>query len=152
GLRWEIRDSFPIVGPRGISYDGSREDNDMYMKGAWMIQSFRNALNDDSLFFSIIKGIQVDFAIKEISTKDVIDYINKKTGRDFTSFFTQYLYYKNPPILEYKTKQKGKSTQLTYRWRTDVTNFQMPVEITNSYSYSFGKQIKTYSVINATNE
>ena len=42
--------------------------------------------------------------------------------------------------------------QLNYRWQTNVANFEMPVEVTSSYSYLFGKQIKTYIRINPTNE
>src|SRR5262249_49457307 len=81
-----------------------------------------------------------------------ISFINQMTGRDFTSFFKQYLFYPHPPALEYKTKQKGKNAQISYRWRTDVSSFQMPVEITSSYSYSFGKQIKTFTRLDATND
>jgi len=151
-LRWQIRDSFPIIGPREIDYDGARVDNDMYFKGAWMLHTFRSVLNDDSLFFQIIKSIQQEFALKIISTDQLIAFINRKAGKDYTPFFNQYLYHKSPPILEYKLKQKGKNLQLSYHWKTDVQNFEMPVEVTSSYSYLFGKQIKTYTRINATNE
>ncbi|MFI5134706.1 MAG: M1 family metallopeptidase, partial [Chitinophagales bacterium] len=132
-LRWQIRDTFPIVGPRNIDYDGARVDNDMYFKGAWMLHTFRSFLNDDSLFFQIIKSIQQEFALKIISTEQLIAFINQKAGKDYTPFFTQYLFHNMPPILEYKLKQKGKNLQVSYRWRTDVTNFEMPVEVTSSY-------------------
>lgn len=152
GLRWQIRDSVGIVGPRGVNWDGTRFDNDMYMKGAWIIHTFRSVLNDDSLFFRLILGIQKEFALKTISTTDVIQYINRATGHDYSAFFNQYLYHSSPPVFEYKLKQKGKNTQLTYHWKSDDPAFAMPVEITNSYSYLFGKQIKTFERVNVTTE
>jgi aminopeptidase N len=152
GLRWEIRDSFPIAGVRGVNYDGSKIDNDMYYKGAWMLHTFRSVLNNDTLFFSIIKGLQSEFALKTISTDDVIAYINRMSGKDYTAFFRQYLYHTMPPILEYKTKQKGKNTQLTFRWKADEKDFSMPVEVTSYFKYEFGNAAKEFMRINATDD
>jgi aminopeptidase N len=152
GLRWEIRDTFPVVGIRDVNFDGSRIDNDMYFKGAWMIHTFRSVLNNDSLFFRIIKGIQQQLALETVSTRDVIACINKLSGKDYTNFFQQYLYYAHPPIFEYKTKQKGKDTQLTFRWKTDVTPFTIPVEVTSFYKYQFGKAEKEFIRIQPTSD
>ncbi len=149
-LRWQIRDSFPIVGVHGINYDGSKLDGDMYAKGAWVLHTFRSVLNNDSLFFRITTGIQHQFALKTISSLDVIGYINQVTGKDYISFFSQYLYHSHPPVLEYKVHQKGKNTILNYRWKADVPDFTMPVEITSYYSYQFGKTTKEFIRINAT--
>lgn len=151
-VRWQIRDSLPIVGVRGVNDDGSKIDNDMYFKGAWMIHTFRSVLNDDSLFFKIIKGLQDEFALKTISTEDVIAYINRVGGKDYSAFFKAYLYYPKPPLFEYKTKQKGKNTELTYRWKTGISSFSMPVEVTMYYKYEFGNVTKKFERINATSD
>lgn len=152
GNRWQIRDSFALVGPRGVNFDGSQLDGDMYPKGAWIIHTFRSVLNDDSLFFSIIRGIQKEFGGKTVSTDDVVNYINKAAGQNYTPFFSQYAYQPAPPVFEYKLKQKGKNTVLSYHLKTAVAGFEMPIEVTNSYSYLFGKQIKTYMRLEASNE
>lgn len=151
-LRWEIRDSFPIVGIRGVNYDGSKIDNDLYFKGAWMLHTFRSVLHDDTLFFKIIRGLQSEFALKTISTDDVIAYVNRMSGEDYSTFFHQYLYHPSPPVFEYKTKQKGQNTQLTFRWRTGVASFAMPVEVTSYYRYEFGKATKQFMRVNATED
>ena len=117
-----------------------------------MLHTFRSALNDDSLFFKIIKGLQNEFALKTISTDDVINYINHASGMDYSAFFKEYLYYPKPPLLEYKTKQKGKNTELTFRWRTEVASFAMPVEVTSYYKYEFGNVTKKFVRVNATSD
>jgi aminopeptidase N len=150
-LRWQIRDSFAIVGPRSINYDFIKVDNDLYFKGACIINTFRSVLNNDELFFKILKGIQIEFALQTISGNDLIRYGNSVSGKDFTAFFNQYLNFAMPPVFEFKTKQKGKNTQLTYRWKTDVSGFTMPIEITNSYLNNYGVVSKTYMRIEGTN-
>ncbi|MEO5675844.1 MAG: M1 family metallopeptidase [Chitinophagales bacterium] len=148
-LRWEIHDSFPIAGIRGVNYDGSKIDNDMYSKGAWMIQTFRSVLNDDTLFFKIIRGLQAEFALKTVSSDDIIAFINRTSNKDFSAFFQQYLFHSRPPLLEYKLKQKGKDTELTCRWLADVPSFMMQVEVTDYYSYQFGEATRKFMRINA---
>lgn len=150
--RWQIRDSFPIIGPRGINYDAIKVDNDFYYKGTWVLHTFRSVLNNDSLFFKILKGLQSEFGLKTISTDDVVAYINEITRANYTPFFQQYLYHMQPPIFEYKIKQKGKNTLLTYRLKTDVANFEMPLEITSEYKNKYGQVTVKFMSIVATND
>ncbi|MBK9730309.1 MAG: M1 family metallopeptidase [Chitinophagaceae bacterium] len=149
--RWSISDKYPIIGPYGVNFQGTENDNDMYDKGSWMLHTFRNVLNNDTLFFYILKNIQLHFKLQNISTHELIAYINELAGKNYTFFFDQYLRYPSPPVLEYRTRQKGKDTRLEYRWRTDVKPFNMPLEITDSYQYNFGVVSKTYERIYPTN-
>ena len=52
----------PILGVHGVNNKGN--STDMYYKGSWMLHSIRNILNNDSLWFSIVKDIANDFALK----------------------------------------------------------------------------------------
>jgi aminopeptidase N len=149
-IRWQIRDAVPIVGPRKVNYQHA--DNDLYHKGAWILHTLRSVMNNDSVFFSVIKGLQSHFYLSEISTEELVNYVNETSGHNFSWFFTQYLYHPSPPVLEYKLKQKGKDVHLSFRWVTDVKNFSMPVEVTSSYQYTLGNETKTYQRIIATNE
>ncbi len=130
---FNIRNKYPIIGPYNVNFQGTENDNDMYYKGAWMLHTFRHVLNNDSLFFSILKGIQEHFKYQTVNTTEVIDYINKLAGKDYTPFFNQYLYYPAPPVFDYTLKKKGSATILTYRWVTNVKDFTMPVKVTSSY-------------------
>jgi aminopeptidase N len=99
----------------------------MYFKGTWMLQTFRHVLNNDTLFFAILRGLQDRFKYTSTYTNQVLNYINTKAGKDYSPFFNQYLYKPNPPIFEYKLKQDGRGTLLTYRWDSVATDFEMPL-------------------------
>ncbi len=142
--RWQIADEHPIIGPYNINYQGAKFDNDLYYKGSWMLHTFRNVLENDTLFFKIIKGIQKQFRHSTVTTQRLIGYINEQSGKDYTPFFDQYLRNASPPVLEYRIGKKGGKTKLEFRWNVAVNNFSMPVEITSSYEYTFGKEHKTY--------
>ncbi len=121
-----IKNTSPIVGPLDINYEGWG-DSDMYYKGAWILHTFRTVLNNDSLWFSILKGMQTDFALKTVSSTDIIQYINNKAGRDYTWFFEQYLYKAKPPVLEYHYEKNKKNIRVFYKWSNTAVNFSMAI-------------------------
>ena len=104
-------------------------DTDIYYKGTWILHTLRNFISNDPLFFEILKGICTDFKISIISNNLLINYINKKTGKDFTSFFKSYLEEKKPPVFEYYLKKKKGQFLLFYRWHTKLVEFNMNFEI-----------------------
>ncbi|KHJ36907.1 aminopeptidase N [Pedobacter glucosidilyticus] len=122
GLRNNIQNDKPIVGPYGVNQEGS---GDMYYKGANMLHTLRTIVNNDTLWRELLIGLNRDFALKTVSGKDVIDYINQKTKINFTPIFQQYLEYKNIPVLELKKEKKG----FSYRWKCDVPDFNMPLQV-----------------------
>ena len=135
-IEWRINDKRPIIGPYNVNFQGS--DEDMYFKGAWMIHTFRHVLNNDSLFFSILSGIQQHFRYESICTDSVIHYINQKTGTDYSAFFNQYLKDTIPPVLHYSLQKKGKNSEITCYWKTNEANFTMPVEVGFAVSTNLG--------------
>lgn len=127
-MRWQIADEHPVVGPYGVNFEGSKNDHDMYYKGAWLIHSFRSQLNNDSLFFSILHGLLKEFAFVPATTDNVLQYIGGKAGAQYIPFFNQYLHYPNPPLLVVTKRSRKKGTELKMRWKTDVKDFTMNVE------------------------
>jgi len=141
--RKNIHNKYPIIGPYNVNFQGTANDDDMYYKGTWMLQTFRHALNNDPLFFSILQGLQKKFKYSNTNTNEVIAFINKMADKDYTPFFNQYLQHASPPVLEYKLERQGKGTLLTYRWDSVVTGFQMPLKVTSEVKDSN----KTYITI-----
>lgn len=123
-----IKNTDPIVGPLDVNYEGW-DGSDMYYKGAWILHTFRSVLQNDSLWFSTLKGLQDEFALKTIHTIDVIQYINKKTGADYSWFFKQYLYTAQPPTLLFYTEKIKKNTRVYYKWENTNLDFTMPLPI-----------------------
>ena len=120
-----VQNDKPIVGNYNVNKRGS---NDMYQKGSLMLHTLRNVINDDSLWFSIIKGISEDFKYKVIDGVDILDYIKNKVKIDLKTFFEQYLYNRKIPIFEYKIQKEGREFVLLYRWNA-IKDFNMKLFI-----------------------
>ncbi|GAB3261464.1 hypothetical protein GCM10027347_26510 [Larkinella harenae] len=119
----------PIVGVPDVNHI-HYEIGDMYAKGALVLYTFRHALNNDRLWADMLKEMQQRFRLQIVTTKDMVGYINEKTGTDYTPFFDQYLNYTTIPTLEVQLFEKETSLVVKYRWKTDVPNFRMPVSVT----------------------
>ncbi|HLF34492.1 MAG TPA: M1 family metallopeptidase [Cyclobacteriaceae bacterium] len=118
----------PILGPFGVNTEGS---SDMYDKGQLILNTLRNVIDNDSLWFSILRGIQETFSHKSVDGKEIIDYINERTGENMDYFFDQYLKFKNLPRFDAIISAKGDRVTLRYRWKADV-DFRMPLKVTIS--------------------
>lgn len=113
----------PILKLYDVSYKAwiSPDDGDIYYKAAWFIQTLRLKLNDDSLFFEILKDAHQKFAKSNITTAQFQVYFNEKTNRDFTSYFDLYLKEYTSPILEFKVDRSNRdSTILSYKWKSEL--------------------------------
>ena len=112
----------PIIGDYGVNAEGS---GDMYFKGANMINTLRFMINDDEKWWNILNKFTSEFKHSQTDTEAVIAFFEKETGLELESFFNQYLRYTQLPHLEFKNENGN----LFYRWKTDVENFNMPVEL-----------------------
>ena len=125
GIRNNIDNDIPVIGPYGVNQEGS---GDMYNKGANLIHTIRQVINDDSLFRKILRGLNADFRHKTVNSKDVESYISKQAKKDFSKIFDQYLRTIKIPVLEYKVK----GDNISYRWNNCVDGFNMPVQMKQS--------------------
>jgi aminopeptidase N len=128
GLRRTIRNDRPIIGPYGVNKEGS---GDMYNKGNNIMHMVRQIINDDSLFRNILRGMTETFYHKTVDSKDIENYIIKKSGKDLSKFFDQYLRTTQIPVLEYKIQ----GDKLSYRWSNCLDGFNMPVRLANSQEW-----------------
>lgn len=122
GLRKNILNDKPIIGNYGVNNTGS---GDMYYKGANMLHIIRTIINNDKTWRAILMGLNTNFAKQTVTTQQIINYINTAANYNFTSIFDQYLRFKNIPTLLYKIKRGV----LYYRYKADVNEFNMPLEI-----------------------
>ena len=115
----------PILGTYHVNNQGS---SDMYCKGSLMLHTLRNLIDNDELWFSIIKGISNNFKYQIVDGKDIIDYINLVSDKDFSIFFKQYLEFKDIPEFQYSIVKEGINKTLVYRWEA-IDKFDMPLLI-----------------------
>lgn len=124
-----IKNNEPMIGSAGVN-DFQRSDNDIYYKGSWMLHTLRNVIDNDTLWFDIIKSYALKYKLSAVTSENFIQHVNTKTGKDFKPFFTQYLTKASLPVFEYSvTNINGKNATLKYRWITEVKNFEMPLII-----------------------
>ena len=125
---------------------------DMYYKGSWMLHTLRTICKSDSLWDSVIKGLQLDFRNKIVDTNDIVEYIENHFGYDLSSFFKQYLFESELPILEYYFIKKRKKHYLYYRWNA-VCDFRMPILAkVNSGNYEWIFPNKNWQKIDVINQ
>lgn len=122
GLRKNIANDIPIIGPYGVNKEGS---GDMYYKGANLIHIIRQLINNDEKFRQILRGLNSTFYHKTVTTAQIENYIIKQSGLNLAKVFDQYLRHTKIPTLEYNIK----NGMLTYRWVTDVKGFDMPLKV-----------------------
>jgi aminopeptidase N len=114
----------PVVGPTGRRWFWYK-DGDVYVKGAWMIHTLRTVINDDPVFFDILKSFREEYNCKTVTSQDFISWVNKKTHEDYTWFFKQYLNNRFTPILEYYAIDN----RLYYRWTKVNDDFDMNISM-----------------------
>jgi len=125
----------PIIGKYDVN---DFHLGDMYSKGVLMLYTLQNVINNDSLWFDLLREIQRHFAFQTITTNDLVNFINQQTKTDFTYFFNQYLKFSSIPELQLEFERQGKETHVRYKWHTDEPNFSMPIKVTTSESnYEF---------------
>jgi aminopeptidase N len=122
GIRKNIQNDKPIIGHYDVNNEGS---SDMYYKGANMLHTLRQIVNDDEKWRTILRGLNSTFYHQTVSTKQIEDYLSVAIGMDLEPFFNQYLRDTRIPTLEYFFKD----STLGFRWTNCVKGFNMPVKI-----------------------
>lgn len=141
GIQNNIENDVPIIGKYGVRNEGS---GDMYAKGASMLHTMRQIINDDAKFRQILRGLNKDFYHQTVTTEQVEKYISEKAGFDFTTIFNQYLRTTDVPVLEYA--QKG--TELKYRFVNVVKNLNLPIRF-GEYTISPSESWQTLKLKNS---
>ncbi|MBZ9786686.1 M1 family metallopeptidase [Psychroflexus sp. CAK57W] len=153
GISQGIANDIPIIG----DYDVNDKDysKDIYHKGAAILHTLRQVINDDEKWRAILTGLNEKFYLQTVTTEDVENYISQEAGLDLNTFFDQYLRTTQIPTLEYYFKDN----KFAYRWLNTVPGFNMPLKIkldnleqwiypTPNWTYEYTKDTKTELIIN----
>lgn len=124
GVRANIANDIPIIGIYGVNQEGS---GDMYAKGANLIHTIRQVIDNDELFRQILRGLNKDFYHQTVTSKEVEEYFSRKSGKNLQKIFDQYLRTTQIPILELKTE----ADKIKFKWTNCVPGFNMPVKLSN---------------------
>lgn len=122
GLRNNIANDVPIIGNYGVNSEGS---GDMYYKGSNLLNTIRIIYDNDELWWNTLRDYTKTFRHQTITTQQVEDFFNKPIHTDLRPVFEQYLRRSGIPELQLKKE----NDEILYRWKADVADFSMPVEI-----------------------
>ncbi len=122
GLRKKIKNDIPVIGIYGVNNEGS---GDMYNKAANMINMIRYIMQDDNKFRTMLRGLNNDYYHQTVTTQQIEQYINEKSGINFNQIFDQYLRTIQIPVLEYYFNTKNR--KLYYRWTNCIKGFKLPL-------------------------
>jgi aminopeptidase N len=123
GTRSSIQNDKPIIGHYDVNNEGS---GDMYYKGANMLHTIRQLVNNDEKWRQILRGLNADFYHKTVTTQEIEKYMIEKSGIDLSKVFDQYLRTVKIPELEYTIE----NNTLKYRWNNVIKGFNMPIKVT----------------------
>ncbi|MCE3278327.1 MAG: aminopeptidase [Bacteroidetes bacterium] len=113
-----IKNKYPLVGPVGRRYF-DYHDGDVYTKGAWLMHTLRKNINNDTLFFAILRTFYQENKMKTCTSKTFIETVNRMTGKSYDWFFNHYLYKNEAPVFEYQYTSEG----FYYRWSNVAADF-----------------------------
>ena len=122
-LKNRIVNEIPIVGNEDENHWALHGDT--YMKGAWVMHTLRSVIDNDEVWFEILKEFMIENAKSFANTSDFFKKVNEKTGIDYWYFAQQYFYSPNQPELEFYNSDSS----FYYRWNNVNENFIMPLDL-----------------------
>lgn len=84
-----------------------------YRKGAAIIHTLRHEIQNDDLFFDVMKTFQTQFADSTATGEDFKEVAENLTGMDFDQFFDQWYYGEGYPLYDYEWYSSGGEFHLT---------------------------------------
>jgi len=122
GTRLNISNDRPIIGPYDVNCMGS---GDMYSKGANMLHTIRQVIDDDEKWRQILRGLNSEFYHQTVKSEQIIDFVSDHSGMDLHPVFDQYLRDTRIPTFEYALLN-GK---MRFRWINCQPGFNMKLKV-----------------------
>jgi len=154
GISHNIDNIIPIIG----DYDVNDKDitGDIYSKGATVLHTLRQVINDDEKWRAILTGLNTEFYHKTVTSAEVENYISQQSGLNLKTFFNQYLRTVQIPTFEYYFEDN----KFAYRWTNAVSGFDMPLKVklddkeqwikpTTNWTHEYTKDTKTELIIDS---
>jgi len=122
GTRLNISNDRTIIGTYNVNKEGS---GDMYAKGANMLHTIRQIINDDEQWRQILRGLNKEFYHQTVKSEQIENYIIQKSRLSLQPVFDQYLRDTRIPTFEYALV----SGKIRYRWGDCRNDFRMKLKV-----------------------
>ena len=121
-----------------------------YAKGACIVHMIRFELQDDDLFFQVLKDFQEQFFDSTATGMDFKSVLENTTGIDFTYFFDQWYFGEGYPIYDIAWNQSDSIFDLT-SYQTTSTEITPLFKMLMEYKLYFNDGTDTSIFLNQTN-
>jgi len=136
-----IKNKYPVIN-REI------KDNDVYYKGAWILHTLRNMVNNDELWRKTFLDFATTYRHSTLTSEDVISFFSNKLNLNLNAFFDEYLNYVNIPTLQYVLVSKNGVTELHYRLLCNNSKLKMMLKVKISKrGYDFIEATSKWQII-----
>lgn len=119
--RFLVKNKYPVVGVKDRRWFHYKKNSDVYMKGAWILHTFRRQLDKDALFKEVIHSFHETYKRQVVSTEDFVTHVNEVTGGDYSWFFDHYLRKNFVPQMDYFLDEE--TGKLYYQWANVSEDF-----------------------------
>ncbi|MFN8438410.1 MAG: M1 family metallopeptidase [Cytophagales bacterium] len=142
---------WPVVGNENVN-DNTFVSGDIYDKGALFLHTLRTSINNDPLFFKILKTFATQYKYKMVDTDDFKKVVNELTEKDFTPLFKAYLYQTEVPTLEYSYvfNETTEKPIIKAHWINVPSDFKMPFSLKTHENeflkFDLGTDWKTFEI------
>ncbi|MCX7953614.1 MAG: M1 family aminopeptidase [Bacteroidales bacterium] len=104
-----------------------------YLKGAALVHMIRYIINNDSIFFSLLRGFLNQYAFSNASGDDFKNFLNYHTNYNFNNFFDEWYYGQGYPIISLYWNKVNDTVYFTLLQQTSLPSitpfFHIPVEV-----------------------
>ena len=122
-----VKNAVPIITEEGIY---GTPPADQYKKGALFLNTVRSVVNNDDLWFKLLRDYYQHFKYQTIMTTDMLAFFNKETALDLTPIFNQYLRHAAIPVLDLRFDDAAHT--VSYKWEAEEPGFAMPIKVGSS--------------------
>jgi aminopeptidase N len=141
------------VPPAEVTYDNIWRIFDgrlSYNKGAAILHMIRFELQNDEMFFQVLKNYQEQFADSTATGLDFMNVLNGTSGQDFTQFFNQWYFGEGYPTYSIVWSQNQTGTYMEVSQSVSEPSITPLFEMLMAYKFSFNDGTDTTVCLNQT--
>jgi aminopeptidase N len=116
---------------RGAGIDsGQAYDPIVYYKGAWVLHTLRQVLDDDDAWWRTLRTFNLEFRYENATTRDFRAVLERESGRSFEQFFAEWFDGRGYPRLSGEVRAEGTRLRVVVANEgSDGTGFHVPLDV-----------------------
>lgn len=141
------------VPPAEVTYDNIWRIFDgrlSYNKGAAILHMIRFELQNDEMFFQVLKNYEEQFADSTATGLDFMNILNGTSGQDFTQFFNQWYFGEGYPTYSIVWSQNQSGTYMEIYQSVSEPSITPLFEMLMAYKFTFYDGTDTTIFLNQT--